>query len=67
MIVRHSPCTSPWASRIFSTCGTPPAAWKSVATYAPDGLRLHSTGTFRRMRSKSSIVHFTPAAAAIAR
>ena len=66
-MVMQSPCKTPLTSRIFSTCGTPPAAWKSVATYRPEGLRLHSTGTLRRMRSKSSMLHFTPAALAMAR
>ena len=58
---------SPLASRIFSTCGTPPARWKSTATYFPEGFRSQSTGTLRRTRSKSSMVHFTSAAEAMAR
>ena len=49
------------------TCGMPPARCRSTARYWPDGLRLHSTGVFWRTRSKSSIVHSTPAACAIAR
>jgi hypothetical protein len=31
-IVMHSPFSTPFSSRIFSTCGTPPARWKSTAT-----------------------------------
>ena len=67
VIVMQSPCSSPAFSSILSTCGTPPARWKSTATYLPDGFKSHSTGTFCRTRSKSSIVHSTSAAEAIAR
>ena len=67
VMVLQLPCSRPFTSSTFSTCGTPPARWKSVATKRPEGLRSQSTGTLRRTRSKSSIVHFTPAAAAIAR
>ena len=66
-MVMQSPCSTPFLSRIFSTCGTPPARWKSTATKRPEGFRSHSTGTLRRTRSKSSMLHFTPAALAIAR
>jgi hypothetical protein len=54
-------------SSIFSTCGPPPARWKSTATKRPDGFSSHSTGTRFLIRSKSSIVHGTSAADAIAR
>ena len=49
------------------TCGMPPALCKSTARYLPEGFRLHSTGVRTRMRSKSSMVHSTPAVCAIAR
>ncbi|MNR11874.1 hypothetical protein D3C85_1281930 [compost metagenome] len=49
------------------TCGMPPAWCRSVATYWPDGFRLQITGTRRRMRSKSSMVHSTSAECAMAR
>ena len=45
----------------------PPAACRSVATYLPEGFRSHSTGTRRRIVSKSSIVQGMPAECAIAR
>ena len=67
VMVMQSPCSRPCLSSILSTCGTPPARWKSTATYLPEGLRSHSTGTLRRTRSKSSMVHSTSAAEAIAR
>jgi len=37
VIVMQSPCRRPFASRIFSTCGMPPAVCRSVATYLPEG------------------------------
>ena len=40
LMVMQSPCRTPLTSSIFSTCGTPPAAWKSVATYAARGLEV---------------------------
>ena len=67
VIVMQSPLSRPAVSRIFSTCGTPPARCRSTATYFPEGLRSHSTGTRWRMRSKSSMVHATSAAEAMAR
>ena len=54
-------------SRIFITCGMPPAWCRSTARYLPLGLRSHSTGTRWRMRSKSSMDQGTPAGLAIAR
>ena len=48
------------------TWGIPPAPCRSVATYRPEGLRSHSTGTRARMVSKSSRARGTPAAWAIA-
>ena len=66
-MVMQSPCKRPAFNSTFSTCGMPPARCRSVATYWPDGFRSHSTGTLRRIRSKSSIVHSTSAACAIAR
>src|SRR5216117_2582905 len=62
-----SPCSTPCASRIFMTWGTPPARWRSTVTNFPDGFRSHSTGTRARIVSKSSSVSRTPAAWAIAR
>jgi len=66
-MVMQSPCSSPATSNVFITCGMPPARCRSTAKYSPDGLRLHSTGVLTRMRSKSSIVHSTPAVWAIAK
>src|SRR6266542_2360191 len=67
VIVTESPCSRPAPSRIFITCGMPPARCRSTVRYLPEGLRSHSTGTLLRTRSKSSIVHSTPAACAMAR
>ena len=63
----QSPCSRPASSSTFITAGMPPARCRSIARYLPLGFRSHSTGTLRRTRSKSSIVHSTPAACAIAR
>ncbi len=49
------------------TCGMPPARCRSTARYLPLGLRSQITGVRWRTRSKSSIVHSTPAAWAMAR
>src|SRR5665213_446294 len=67
VIVMQSPCSSPASSRTFITCGMPPTLCRSTARYLPEGFRSHSTGTLPRMRSKSSIVHSTPAVCAMAR
>src|SRR5665647_2765983 len=67
VMVMQSPCSRPALSRVFMTCGMPPARCRSTARYLPLGFRLHSTGVFWRTRSKSSIDHSTPAAWAIAR
>ena len=67
VMVMQSPCNKPALSKIFMTCGTPPARCKSTAKYLPLGLRSQMTGTFLRMRSKSSIVQSTWAAWAMAR
>ncbi|CFW28584.1 Uncharacterised protein [Bordetella pertussis] len=67
VMVMQSPCNRPAFSRIFITCGMPPARCRSVATYLPDGLRSQMTGTRLRMRSKSSMFHGTSAAWAMAR
>ena len=49
------------------TRGIPPARWRSVATYRPDGFRSHRCGVRRRIASKSSRSSGTSAARAIAR
>ena len=67
VIVMQSPCSTPASSRSFITCGMPPARCRSTARYLPEGFRSQSTGTFLRTRSKSSMVHSTPAACAMAR
>ena len=67
VMVMQSPCSRPAFSSTFITCGMPPALCRSTARYLPLGFRSQSTGVFLRMRSKSSMVHSTPAACAIAR
>ena len=67
VMVRQSPCSRPATSRVFMTCGIPPAWCRSTARYFPLGLRSHNTGVFTRTRSKSSMVHSTSAAWAIAK
>ena len=67
VMVMQSPCSRPALSNSFMTCGMPPARCRSTARYWPLGLRSHSTGVRRRMRSKSSMLQSTPAACAIAR
>src|SRR6266568_4528843 len=61
-----SPCSTPCASRIFMTWGTPPARWRSTVTNFPDGFRSHSPGTRARIVSKSSRARCTSAAWAMA-
>ncbi len=63
----QSPCSRPAFSSIFITCGMPPALCRSTARYLPLGFMSQNTGTFLRMRSKSSMVHSTSAAWAMAR
>ena len=57
-------CASAWSRpasfRRFITSGTPPAAYRSGATYWPPGLRSHSSGVCSLIRSKSSIDSSTP-------
>ncbi|MCY1535803.1 hypothetical protein D9M68_712250 [compost metagenome] len=67
LMVMQSPCSRPALSSTFITCGMPPAWCRSTARYLPEGFRSQITGTFLRMRSKSSMDHSTPAACAMAR
>jgi hypothetical protein len=67
VMVRQSPCSRPAFSSTFITCGMPPAGAGPPPGTCREGLRSHSTGVRWRMRSKSSIVHSTPAVWAMAR